>query len=318
MTLISNANTRGCMVPRATRVSFWMPLAALVIAGRLSGQGQADIEYSFVSGNTNTITLQTESGSADVWLIYDSPAVFIDDRVQVVYPAAYTIESGALPDGWAFQDGVKNDSERAATWWFEGSSSSGSAEFYNLADELTLTFDVHGAESGSNVLVDLQVKASVVIGGSFPVAAGFIRETYEVDLFVAPLVRFREEYGLAEDGSEDASDASGNGISNLQVYAFGLGNPGVSMVDRSFLPRVGKQSIKNGTELSFVRRRDQDDDGIAYLLEESSSMETGQWDEIERIPDEVSVIDENYERVFYRFEESGAQLFYRVGIRKDE
>lgn len=75
---------------------------------------------------------------------------------------------------------------------------------------------------------------------TYTVGTGSLTSTASVTIAIEvpdPVVAFRDEYGLASDGSDDAADWSNNGVANILYHVFGLGDPNEVNIDRSHLPK---------------------------------------------------------------------------------
>jgi len=127
------------------------------------------------------------------------------------------------------------------------------------------------------VMYTYRVKASLPSGDS-----GYSNEASATP---GPLHAFRQQYGLALDGSEDMGDMSGNGLANIVYFLFGLGDPNVFDVSALTLgppPAAGLPVLNVQTDgtitYGYVRHKTQTD--YAYLVRTSSNLVEAAWGDV--------------------------------------
>ncbi|WP_309384667.1 beta strand repeat-containing protein [Cerasicoccus frondis] len=132
------------------------------------------------------------------------------------------------------------------------------------------------------------------------------------------LAGFRQEYGLAADGSDDYADWSNNGIENFLYFAFGLGDPSNAVVDAADLPTFEMDSSGDIT-YRYVRLIDITE--IAYTLRGSFDLMT--WQDIGAVgstlvptTDTVETIDELYESRTLTFDVSEDTVFLELEVNE--
>ncbi|MGB0370178.1 MAG: LamG-like jellyroll fold domain-containing protein [Opitutales bacterium] len=137
---------------------------------------------------------------------------------------------------------------------------------------------------------------------------------------------FRSRYLLASDGSDDYKDWSGNGITNIAYYFFGLGDPRQTEapnLERGVNPAGGLPVIDVGLgagdfEFSYVRNKHQSTFG--YQIQYSEDLET--WSDLQDLPAEkqpvsdalIEPIDEDYEIVSESLNFEGTNGYFRVEV----
>lgn len=88
------------------------------------------------------------------------------------------------------------------------------------------------------------------------------------------LEQFRAEYSMAPDGSEDHADRSGNGIGNLNYFAFGLGDISAASVDTDRLPEINVSGIQY--EIQYTRLINPSSRGLFYTVQTTDHL-TNSW-----------------------------------------
>ncbi|MGB0371756.1 MAG: LamG-like jellyroll fold domain-containing protein [Opitutales bacterium] len=136
---------------------------------------------------------------------------------------------------------------------------------------------------------------------------------------------FRSQYLLASDGSDDYRDWSGDGISNIAYYHFGLGDPrqsGQMALQRGGTPMGGFPIVEpedaNTLAYSYVRNKMQN--SYEYRISKSSDLES--WQLVENLPvedrpsreAEIQDIDGTYEIVTEFFDMRDVDAFYRTEV----
>ncbi len=138
--------------------------------------------------------------------------------------------------------------------------------------------------------------------------------------YSADLTGFRLEYGLAEDGSDDSADWSGNGLENILYFAFDLGDPSVAIVNEAYLPTYDMDELGD-VYFRYVRLIDSSE--VTYTVYGSYDLST--WVDIfaegaDPAPTygEVAAIDDDYEYVYMVFEGEGDPVFLYVDVETRE
>ena len=104
------------------------------------------------------------------------------------------------------------------------------------------------------------------------------------------LIQFRQQNGLAANGSQDVLTPAGDGVANLLKFAFNmvgtgtgqattLSSPNASIVGAAGLaglPRVGMNGVGK-LSVTYIRRKAASNPGIDYDVELSNSMASGSW-----------------------------------------
>jgi uncharacterized sulfatase len=141
--------------------------------------------------------------------------------------------------------------------------------------------------------------------------------------FNHPLAAFRATHGLDKTGSDDLENPSGDGVSNLVRYAFGMSpqdgdllypaSPRVMPVDGTAgLPTVFRDPLDGAVKYQYVRRKVTSDPRVSYQRLKSDDL-------LEWLPDSTSGSDQSintdWERVTVPVS-GGAQEFRRVGVNR--
>lgn len=141
--------------------------------------------------------------------------------------------------------------------------------------------------------------------------------------FSHPLAGFRATHGLDKTGADDFGNPSGDGVSNLMRYAFGLSPqdgdllkpaaPRVMPVDGTAgLPMCFRDPVDGGLKYQYVRRKQSSDPRVSY--ERLASEDLAEWQ-----PDSgtevVESIDTDWERVTVPVV-GGAKEFRRTGVSR--
>ncbi|MBS0661259.1 MAG: choice-of-anchor D domain-containing protein [Verrucomicrobia bacterium] len=174
--------------------------------------------------------------------------------------------------------------------------------------------------SGLNLPAQAQIRASGVTrsglqNGSFSCA----QETVSYALTPSELLAWRSLQGLVATGAQDAANPSGDGVANLQKFAFNLApNPG-DLARASYvllpsngsagLPAIGRDAASR-LQVQFVRRRAAGNPGVVYLVQTSSDLQN--WTIQDLSIASVTTLDATWERVTLTDPRSGARRFGRV------
>ena len=102
-----------------------------------------------------------------------------------------------------------------------------------------------------------------------------------------PLVEFRSDYGLAADGSDDDSDWSENGVTNILYYLFGLGDPDEANIDRSLMPSLTESETYG--YITFSYRCPFPFDPIYSVAYTSTDLET--WIRLDQLSGDEAAVD---------------------------
>lgn len=145
------------------------------------------------------------------------------------------------------------------------------------------------------------------------------------------LISFRSTHGLAANGSQDTSTPAGDGVANLQKYAFNmigvgagqsstLNTPNVNTVAASGsaglpLVGVGTGGDAGKLQITFVRRKAASNSGINYSVEFSDTLAAGSWAANGLATTSTAVsIDTDYERVTVTDSVVQPKRFVRVKV----
>jgi len=294
-------------------------LAAILSASSVEA---GDLDVVFTPGSTNLLTLSTSADSDDLYLAYESNGVSIGDQINLRYAVGFELNHISAPSGWIFQNITVDETEKVATYYYRGASSSNTAEFYDFEAPASFEFqirDLSGSEaSGANVRMEGEL--SVFRDVEQQLVTAFLQDELSAEVLSTPLADFRQTYGLSAAGADDFGDASGNGIPNIHYYAFGLGDPSERDVDLTRLAKTEESGIQ--ARFTYTRAIDAEEDGIQYLVESSADLVT--WVSISDLPaaeQEISTtllpLDLTHEMVELRFNQSAEHRFYRLGISVD-
>ncbi|GAA5495912.1 hypothetical protein Rhal01_02093 [Rubritalea halochordaticola] len=119
---------------------------------------------------------------------------------------------------------------------------------------------------------------------------------------------FRDQYGLASDGSEDNSDMSGNGIANIFYYLHGLGDPNNITVDATRLPAISDSGTDTIT-YSFVQPID---NTSSYEIWPYYSDDLTNWKYLSPSGATTTDLGDGYQRVEITIPVTTSQNFYRI------
>lgn len=128
------------------------------------------------------------------------------------------------------------------------------------------------------------------------------------DIDETTLEYFREQYGLASDGSEDTSDMSGNGISNIFYYLYGLGDPNSTTVDTTRLPAIEASGTDTVT-YSFVQPID---NSSSYEIWPYYSDDLSSWTYLSPSGATTTDLGDGYQRVEITVLITETQRYYRL------
>jgi len=275
-----------------------------------------ELVRTLTPGSTNTLSI-ADSSTAQGHFAYESTGHTIGDQIDLRYPATHTISNISSPSGWAFQNITVDAAEKVATYFYVGVDPNNGIERFALSEGLVLKFQV---ESSSTDPVTIVVNTSLTVElegfpGTFFTA--FHRDEFQVAIRSEPLNDFRDTHGLAADGSNDTEDESQNGVPNILYYAFGLGDPSKSVIDRTRLTQTIESA--GAARVSYVRRTDLATAGLRYQVECSDDLQA--WASITDLPiveqaftESAIPIDSDYERVELAFTIPGRQRFYRLAV----
>lgn len=141
----------------------------------------------------------------------------------------------------------------------------------------------------------------------------------EIDLNV--LESYRSWSSELSNGAV-AADPDGDGILNLQEYAFG-GDPAVSSQisggdGGSLLPTL--ERVSSRVIFNFLRKTDAGDRALSYLVESSPDLSEGSWNPVlddvgEQAPEPAGA---GFERVQLEFEDAPGDWYFRVKVSLSE
>jgi len=229
--------------------------------------------------------------------------------------SASSVLENTIQVGICSADDPENDT---LTWSIVGGgcsffqiSSSGSLSFLSAPDyERPLNARAHN-------LYQVKVRGS---DGEFVVEDFYLIEV--TDANEPARSEFRSQFQLAADGSDDFSDWSGDGVSNICYFAFGLGDPASPVTDRSRFPKQ-VESMDESYVYSFVQPASGDFTGLSVTVLYSEDF--GTWRDVLGLgstnrPESISVdeLGDGYERVTLTFDlEAGAsKMFHRLSVRE--
>lgn len=144
----------------------------------------------------------------------------------------------------------------------------------------------------------------------------------------ATLTNFRIANGLATDGSQDLLKPAGDGVYNLQKYAFNMigTEPGQSLTlnipnhatvgssGNAGLPTL-KVSESGALIMTYIRRKASTFPGVIYSVEYSTDLTIASWATDASTTESVTSIDSNFERVTVTKDVMGVtQYFGRVRV----
>ena len=143
------------------------------------------------------------------------------------------------------------------------------------------------------------------------------------------LAQFRSRHHLAMNGAQDLLNPAGDGVPNLLKYAFNmigaqvnqresLSSPNVGTVGPTGiagLPATQVSSTGNQLELTFIRRKASTRPGIVYTVLYSSSLAAGSWAQDPAATEQITSVDDVFERVTTSVSLSGVtKRFARVKV----
>ena len=141
----------------------------------------------------------------------------------------------------------------------------------------------------------------------------------EIDLNV--LESYRSWSSELSNGAA-AADPDGDGILNLQEYAFG-GDPAVSSQisggdGGALLPTL--ERVSSRVVFNFLRRTDAGDRALSYLVESSPDLSQGSWNPVlddvgEQAPEPAGA---GFERIQLEFEDALGDRYFRVKVSLSE
>lgn len=136
-----------------------------------------------------------------------------------------------------------------------------------------------------------------------PIAAERPQLEYHISQGPNGLELYRQEHGLAADGSEDDGAPAGDGIANLHKYAFNLGAPSTLAQERILskdgtagLPRIERDpQVPGGLLIEYIRRKATTNPGIVYRV--YAGKELLKWSLADPVSSQIVEIDQTWERV---------------------
>lgn len=174
--------------------------------------------------------------------------------------------------------------------------------------------------SGLNLPAQGQIRASAVTrsgfqNGSFSCA----QETAAYALTPSQLLVWRTLQSLPATGAQDAANPSGDGVANLQKFAFNLAPNAGDLARANYvilapngtagLPAIGSDAASR-LHFHFLRRRPTANPGVLYLVQTSSDLQN--WSIQDQSIALVTPIDATWERVTLTEPRSGPRRFGRV------
>jgi hypothetical protein len=245
---------------------------------------------------------------------------------QIVPPGALSIGTG--PDIGAFQHFVTELPTpliSPASGIYEGSvtvslstttagatiryTTDGSAPTESHGDVYTAPFTLSASDTVRAVAILTGWLPSPVASAAYDVRSG--------------LAAWRAVNGLADDGSQDFANPSGDGVANIAKYAFNLAPNAGALVNsnRTVLPPNGTAGIPSITVnpsqqlvIQFVRRKASANPGLAYIVETSATLSN--WTALELSNAVVQSIDSTWERVTVIDTNTSSMRFGRVKLMR--
>ncbi|WP_309380812.1 hypothetical protein [Cerasicoccus frondis] len=257
----------------------------------------ADNEYSTITstfdGALNTIEIQSNGNSPGQWRIYETSSR-LSNSVQILLPDSIAFEAVSTPVDWIY---VSDRPEFGGvtysriTWQYVGTTTADQNEFATFDSPWIVQIKVRDAlEQEDQVAFNVPISINVHVNpnGSFEVLAGSFTETLFLEGRQYALSRWREQYGLAEDGSDDEVAFCDDGLPAIVKFAFNLGDPhsaNYRLLDLSRPERGGLPLIRenDGYEISFVGY-ESNASGVTYTCLVSDSLTDGAWVGVDSIP----------------------------------
>lgn len=263
---------------------------------------------------TVTVVLHDDGPSANASLPLTFPLIIVPDSDA---PTDVTLDNNTVADGDTFVGTVTATEPfgQPITWsivvYEDGQAFSIDSTSGELSFVRPPNFDspIDGDENNTYLVA---VRAT----GS----DGVQIEVFTITVTADPLANFRAQYDLAEDGSDDALDASGNGVANLLYYAFGLGDPSAADIDRDRLPTFSTGTAADTVTFSYVRPA-VDDSGLSITVETSADLAT--WltplavgSDYLPLDEQTEDLGDGYERITQTYELHAAESrrFYRLTV----
>jgi hypothetical protein len=188
---------------------------------------------------------------------------------------------------------------------------------------LTVTFTYNGSASAPTNVGSYHVVGTI----SNANYQGSGNGTLSISAAPSPLADFRAANGLAANGSQDLLIPAGDGVTNLEKYAFNMIGNGTGQAASLNIPNhrpvgatgtSGLPSLEiNGgnSTLTYVRRKASTNPGITYVVEYSDTLAVGSWAAYAPASQTPVSIDTNYERVSLTDSIAPApRRFFRVRI----
>lgn len=136
----------------------------LVITGAATLRAQVIIT-SFVPDAVNQLTLEQGPDADGSIIAMESIPPNIGNQINLTYTQNFEFASQNVPSGWSFQN-VDTGTEKIASFFFSGTNSETSNEFYDFNDPITFRFSVVALAGADST-------APFTLGGDLAVIPGF-------------------------------------------------------------------------------------------------------------------------------------------------
>ncbi len=172
--------------------------------------------------------------------------------------------------------------------------------------------------------IGLEADGNVLVGGGFTMLNGVSRRGY-ARLLGSERPTPRDRYataaqaaGLSGEAAAPESAPQGDGVANLQKYAFNLD---MHRADGGSMPQGGVRGLPfvlppraDGTfRFEFLRRRNS---GLVYIPQRSTRPDIASWwSTLTGVAPKIDPIDATWERLTYEVKSFQAATFFRVEVR---
>ncbi len=244
------------------------------------------------------------------------PIVQTSSLVEGVNPGGTNLDGTDLANDPQFVTPISASSAPSTSGGFRIDGGSPAVDAGDAGD-LGADFDDLDADGDVVEWLPLDIDGNARVDGTIDMGA----YEYVVIRVLTPLESFRNDYGLANDGSEDFEDASGNGVVNIFYFAFNLGDPRgveISLADLANgtmgLPVFESAGVADTWTFAYVRLVD----GADVTSEAQYSTDLTGWIDATSLDGalqstSVTPIDGDYEFVTLEFSFSdGGSHFFRV------
>ncbi len=278
------------------------------------------------AGAPNRLVVERAPASSATVVAFESSPAATGGQINIYFGAEFEFLGRSMPAGWRVDVTSVDATRKVASLSFSGFDGANAFETYNFNAPLAVEFDLGGLDASvRSAEVHVEARVSVLVPGS-GYSSSFSRWTANVMVQVRTLLAgWRASNGLPADGSGDLAGRSGNGVSGLLYYAFGMGDPssgGLVYADRTRnsagLPVVADDG--DGYTFSYVRHR-WPDSGVRYRVVVSRDFIT--WEDVTTLGgaravrgETKVVLDANYELVTLRFPGGRPREYVRVDVSR--